>query len=96
MPEALTDADITRALGGLADWQGDARQLSRTVRLPVHAHGTLIGRVQADAPELSDHAQFERRAGELTFTVTTGRPGTVTGPDLWLAERIEAAIAELT
>ncbi|GAB3575080.1 hypothetical protein GCM10027445_36950 [Amycolatopsis endophytica] len=96
MPEALTDTDITRALGGLADWQGDAHRLSRTVRIPVQAHGSLIGRVQRDAAELSDHAQFERRAGELTFTVTTGCPGTVTGPDLWLAERIEAAIADLT
>ncbi|MDQ0380695.1 4a-hydroxytetrahydrobiopterin dehydratase [Amycolatopsis thermophila] len=95
MPEALSDAEITRALGGLARWRGDATHLSRTVRLPAQEHSTLIGLVQRDVADLSDHAQFERRPDELTFTVTTGRPGAVTAPDVWLAERIEAAIATL-
>ncbi|MFD4255133.1 4a-hydroxytetrahydrobiopterin dehydratase [Amycolatopsis thermoflava] len=96
VPETLSDTEIARALGGLAGWRGDARHLSRTVRVPEQAHGALIGRVQRDAAELSDHAQFERRRGELTFTVTTGFPGRVTEPDLWLASRIEAVLAELT
>ncbi|OXM65141.1 MULTISPECIES: 4a-hydroxytetrahydrobiopterin dehydratase [Amycolatopsis] len=96
MPQALSDTEIARALGGLANWRGNAGRLSRTVRLPEQAHGTLIGRVQRDAAELADHAQFERRRGELTFTVTTGFPGRVTEPDLWLARRIEALLTELT
>ncbi|MEV5297679.1 4a-hydroxytetrahydrobiopterin dehydratase [Amycolatopsis methanolica] len=82
--------------GRWAGWRGDAGRLSRTVRVPEQAHGALIGRVQRDAATRSDHAQFERRRGELTFTVTTGFPGRVTEPDLWLASRIEALLAELT
>lgn len=93
-PTRLSDDEVRRALSGLTGWTGDSAGISRTVSLPDDRIGTLVDRVQREARQMNDRAHVDRGPGTVTFTLRTGAAG-VTQPDLWLAERIDAAISDL-
>ncbi len=95
VPTQLSDADIERALRRLTDWTGDENGLHRTVALPEDRLTPLINRVQAEARDVNDHVRVDRAGDSVTFTLSTGRRGAVTEPDVDLAERIDHVVAEV-
>lgn len=89
VPTELSDDEVANALRRLTGWSGDRHGISRTVTLPEDRLGPLIDRVQREARERNDHAHTARQRDGVTFTLRTGNPGVVTGPDVELAERID-------
>ena len=63
------------------------------MQLPAERITPLVERVQREARTMNDHAHVERADDGVTFRLYTGREGVVTEPDLWLAERIDEAVA---
>lgn len=95
VPTELSEEDLTRALNQLTGWERDQEGISRTVSLPADRVTPLIERVQREAARGNDHARAQRTADGVTFTLRTGRSGTITQPDVSLAERIDQAVAEV-
>ncbi|MDQ4118136.1 MAG: DUF2267 domain-containing protein [Actinomycetota bacterium] len=93
-PTALTRDEVARALAGLEDWTGDERGISRTVTLPDERIEPLVNRVEREARRHNDHAAVRREPGAVTFTLRT-RGSEVTEPDVELASRIDAAVADV-
>lgn len=96
VPTELSDEQVTSRLRGLTGWAGDHSGISRTVQLPADRLTPLVDRIQHQARQMNDHVHVERHPDGATFTLRTGRrPGRVTEPDLWLAERIDQAVFEI-
>lgn len=95
VPTELSEEDLGKALSQLTGWERDQEGISRTVSLPADRVTPLIERVQREAARSNDHARAQRTADGVVFTLRTGRSGTVTQPDVSLAERIDRAVAEV-
>lgn len=93
-PTRLTHDEVDAALRRLPEWTGDETGISRTVSLPDDRITSLVDRVQREAGEMNDHAQVERGSGTVTFRLRTGS-ASVTEPDLTLARRVDAAVAQI-
>ncbi|MEV6442880.1 DUF2267 domain-containing protein [Amycolatopsis sp. NPDC051716] len=93
VPTRLSDEEVARGLRHLTGWSGDRHGIERTVQLPADRITPLVERVQREARTMNEHAHVERADGGVTFRLRTGRDGVVTEPDLWLAERIDEAVA---
>lgn len=93
-PTRLSAARVHAELRRLPGWTGNETGISRTVNLPDDRITPLIDRVQREARRLNDRAHVDRGPGTVTFLLRTG-PASVTEPDFVLAERIDAAIAEI-
>jgi 4a-hydroxytetrahydrobiopterin dehydratase len=87
MPTLLDDHLVVDALNGLTGWSGDAKRITRTVRLedPEPA----LEAIAAAADTLNHHPVVDRTGDEVTFTLWTHSKGGVTELDIALASRID-------
>lgn len=95
VPTELSEEGIAQALRGLTGWVRDGVGISRTVNLPADRVRPLVNRVQREAGRLNDHARTDITDDGVTFTLSTGRHGVVTEPDVTLAERIDNAVFDV-
>lgn len=94
---ALLSADeIEAGLAGLNGWAGDTTGIRRTYAAPDFPAAIALVRAVADEAEaLNHHPDMDIRWRTVHFTVATHSAGGVTGTDLELAARIDAAAAEI-
>jgi 4a-hydroxytetrahydrobiopterin dehydratase len=87
MATLLDDRLVAGAMDNLDEWTGDARRISRTVRLDeVDA---LLAAVQETADALDHHPEVARDGNKVTFVLWTHSAGGVTELDIALASRID-------
>jgi pterin-4a-carbinolamine dehydratase len=89
----LTEDELRAALGRRPQWGGDAHRLTRTVGLPRDRVPPLLHQVENDARELHRRVGHSVSEDGITFTVRTRSVDAVTGADLELADRIDAAVS---
>src|SRR3954471_13270639 len=87
MATLLDDRLVTDAMTNLDEWSGDARRISRTVR--IDDVDGLVAAVSEAADAMDHHPEVERDNGRVTFTLWTHSAGGVTELDIALASRID-------
>jgi 4a-hydroxytetrahydrobiopterin dehydratase len=93
MAELLGEAGVAEALRALANWEGDANSLRRTVTAPDFMTGIrVVDEVAIVAEELNHHPDIDVRWRKVTFTVSTHSKGGVTERDVELARRIDEIV----
>lgn len=95
VPTELSEDELTKALNRLTGWQRDQGGISRAVSLPADRVTPLIERVQHEAARSNDHARAQRTTDGVIFTLRTSSSGTITQPDVSLAERIDQAVVDV-
>ncbi|MDP9396071.1 MAG: 4a-hydroxytetrahydrobiopterin dehydratase [Actinomycetota bacterium] len=96
MPRRLEDEEISRQLGDLPGWTGDAAALVRTI--DAHDFPTAV-RIVSDvaevAEEMDHHPDIDIRYRTLRFSLCTHSVGhAVTQLDVELAHRVETILRE--
>jgi 4a-hydroxytetrahydrobiopterin dehydratase len=86
MATLLDDQLVTDAMENLDEWSGDAKRISRTVR--VDDVDALLAAVGEAADAMDHHPEVERDGEAATFTLWTHSAGGVTELDIALASRI--------
>jgi 4a-hydroxytetrahydrobiopterin dehydratase len=94
--EALTDEELTAALGTLTGWTGDVHGIRRTVVAPSFLEGLAVVQAVGIAAEAANHhPDIDIRWRKVTFTLTTHDVGgRVSGLDVALAGTIDAIARE--
>ena len=87
MATLLDDRLVTDAMENLDGWSGDAKRISRTVR--VDDVDGLVGAVAETADAMDHHPEVQREGDGVTFTLWTHSAGGVTELDIALASRID-------
>ena len=90
MPRVIAEIEVYRQLKTLPDWDGDARQIARTVR--TADPDALIAAATAEAEHARYHPVIERSGDAVTFGLSTPSLGGVTQHDIELAHRLDAVI----
>ncbi|MFC4109290.1 DUF2267 domain-containing protein [Micromonospora zhanjiangensis] len=92
---ALTDDELRTALAELPYWSGDRRALSRTIELPPDSLDRVLDRLARLKADTGRGPSIGRPARNLAvLTVRTKGVGAVTGLDVELAHRVDAAVDE--
>lgn len=94
--EKLTDAEITKALAGLAGWKVQDGKLHREYRFPDFAHA--IGFLMTAAPaieRLNHHPEWSNVYNRVTVDLTTHDAGGITQKDCDLATLLEGIAQKL-
>ena len=87
MATLLDDRLVTDAMHNLDEWSGDARAISRTVR--VDDVDALLAAVAESANAMNHHPDIARDGDAVTFTLSTHSEGGVTELDIALASHID-------
>ena len=87
MATLLDDRLVTDAMSNLDEWTGDAKRISRTVR--VDDPEALLSSVAESADSMDHHPEVSRDGESITFTLWTHSEGGVTELDIALASRID-------
>lgn len=87
MATLLDDRLVADAMQNLDEWSGDAKRISRTVR--VDDADDLLAKVGEAADALNHHPEIERDGDGITFVLWTHSEGGVTELDIALASRID-------
>ncbi|MFF5173438.1 DUF2267 domain-containing protein [Micromonospora sp. NPDC000089] len=91
----LTEAQLRDALGDLPYWSSDRRSLVRTIELPAGNLDRVLDRVDQLREETGRGPQIGRPDPDsAVLTVRSRQADAVTGPDVDLAHRVDAAIDE--
>lgn len=91
----LTDDELRAALDELPYWSGDANHLSRTLVLPPGDLDRVLRRLERLGGETGRKPHIGRQAdGAAVVVVRTNSVDAVTGLDVALAHRVDAAIDE--
>lgn len=94
-PSRLDESTLERAMERLPDWQGDTGGLTRYVELPGDRVTPLLNQAEKAASRLGHSFERHTTDGGVTFTVRTESIGAVTTRDIEMAERIDAAVADV-
>ena len=94
---ALLNADNVEAgLAKLNGWTGDTTEIRRSYAAPdFPAAIRLVDAVAVAAEDMNHHPDIDIRWRTVHFTISTHSEGGVTGLDLDLAARIDAAAEEI-
>lgn len=96
MVALLNSEDVEAGLAKLNGWTGDTTEIRRSYAAPdFPAAIRLVDAVAVVAEELDHHPDMDIRWRTVHFTISTHSAGGVTGLDLDLAARIDAAAAAL-
>jgi len=95
VPIQLSAEQVRAALAGLTNWSGGTDAITRTVSLPADRHTPLLNRVHREERAVNHRVHVAQRGDTVTFTLRTRGSGDVTNLDIELAERIDAAIADV-
>jgi 4a-hydroxytetrahydrobiopterin dehydratase len=95
MVALLNSDDVEAGLAKLNGWTGDTTEIRRSYAAPdFPAAIRLVDAVAVAAEEMDHHPDMDIRWRTVHFTISTHSEGGVTGLDLDLAGRIDAAAAE--
>lgn len=90
MGEILSAEEVSSALAGLPGWDGDTRQIRRSIKASSFPAGIrLVDGVAEIAEGLDHHPDIDIRWTTITFTCSTHSKGGVTDADVTLARCID-------
>ncbi len=93
-PSLLTEDELAAGLARLPHWRRTGDSLTRTADAADFPSAIrVVVAVAAAAEEMNHHPDIDIRWRTLTFVLSTHSAGGLTGLDLRLAARIDAALA---
>lgn len=96
MGTLLSADQISDALRGLPEWQGDTKKITRSYTAPNFPSGIrAVDAVAEAAEEAGHHPDIDIRWTTITFSLVTHSEGGVTEADLRLAARIDELLGNL-
>ncbi len=92
--QKLTDADITRELRDLADWERQGNGIARVFDCRTFKRAIALVSTVAELAERADHhPDIDIRYSKIRIFLTTHDAGGVTARDIALARQITAAMS---
>ncbi|HEX8629330.1 MAG TPA: 4a-hydroxytetrahydrobiopterin dehydratase [Catenuloplanes sp.] len=87
---------LSDALGLLAGWTRDGRQIERTLALDETQHAAFTERIKVAADALHLRPEIRRLDGQTLIRVSASDGGAITDGEVTLAARIEDAYRTVT